>query len=91
MRDLFKYSVEFLLEIIIVIDYAKVWMVCPGIEHFLIEHTSNAEALFVRLLIALSVSSSGVVFLCTIGSRDEMEHSIVAGRELRCGGSYYLK
>ena len=91
LRDFFKNAVELLFEVTIIVNYAKVRMMCPSIKHFLIEHTSNAKSLFVRLLIALCVGGSGVVFLCSIGSGDEMQDSIVAGGDGGGGATNFLK
>lgn len=66
------------LEVLVIVDDAQVRVAGPGGDDSLVEFARHAQSLLVGGLAAFLVVGGGVELLCSIGSRDKMEHGIVA-------------
>ena len=65
-----------------VIDNTQMRMTAPCLHNTLVEHTRNSQSLLGGRLVALSIIACSVVFLSTVGSRNKVQHSIIALAQL---------
>ena len=82
---LLEHSVQLVVEILMVVDYAQVRMSLPGRYNLLIQLAGYLQAFFICFFQTLRIVGCGIKLLCTIGSTHQVEHGIIAGSELGIG------
>ena len=67
-RYLVKDTIEFVLEVIMVVDDTQMGMAGPGTNHLLIQFTRNTQSLLISLFVTGSVGGCRIVLFCAVGS-----------------------
>ena len=73
LRDLAQHAPDLVLEVLAVANHAQVGVARPGATQLLVERACQLHALGARLVVA-----NGVELGSTIGSGNEVKHSVVA-------------
>ena len=58
-------------------------MPCPGLNHFLIEHSRNFQSFLIGALVARGIIGCGIELFCAVGSTHQVEYGIIASTEFR--------
>ena len=80
--NLLQHTAQLGVKVVVVVDDAQMRMSLPGTVHLLVQVARQLQSFFVGLLIAVGIGGNGIILFCTISSRHQMQHGIIALAQL---------